>query len=199
LSAQAIIKQAADCGVSVSLNGDSLALKAATKPSASLLAKLKQHKAEIVAALRLEGGIAPPEPDEAEIEERKGMAMGGVPAAYADAWARLQIQKPMRVSDAEWRQAIDDADRFLDQRGSLAMELGWAAGELFDVPRDGRPGGLIWFIQGECVWGLGPEYAVLRSGEHVFDKTNAAASGSAVHKGGCDDARAYQGRAESSR
>jgi hypothetical protein len=46
----------------------------------------------------------------------------------------------MRISDAEWRQAIDDAGRFLDQWGSLAIELGWAAGELFDVPRDGRPG-----------------------------------------------------------
>jgi hypothetical protein len=107
LSAQAIIKQAADFGVSVSLNGDSLALKAATKPSASLLAKLKQHKAEIVAALRLEGGIAPPEPDEAEIEERKGMAMGGVPAAYADAWARLQCQKPRGVTDEDWRLAVE--------------------------------------------------------------------------------------------
>ena len=40
--------------------------------------------------------------------------MGGVPAAYADAWARPQIQKPMRVSDAEWRQAIGYAGRFLD-------------------------------------------------------------------------------------
>jgi hypothetical protein len=44
LSAQAIIKQAADCGVSVSLNGDSLALKAATKPSASLLANPNSTK-----------------------------------------------------------------------------------------------------------------------------------------------------------
>jgi hypothetical protein len=54
-------------GHRVSLNGDSLALMAATKPSASLLAKLKQHKAEIVAALRLESAarntLVPPEPD----------------------------------------------------------------------------------------------------------------------------------------
>jgi hypothetical protein len=75
-----------------------------------------------------------PEPDEVEIEER-------VPEPYLDGWARLQCQKPMRVADAEWPLAIDDAGRFLDQRGSLAMELGWAAGELFDVPRDGRQGG----------------------------------------------------------
>src|SRR3984893_11124532 len=131
LFASATVAQSSACrnlaqrGHRVSLNGDSLALKAATKPSASLLAKLKQHKAEIVAALRLEGGIAPPEPDEAEIEERKGMAMGGVPTAYLDAWARLQCQKPMRVSDAEWRQAIDDAGRFLDQWGDLDDSVSW--------------------------------------------------------------------------
>ena len=68
------------------------------------------------------------------------MAMGGVPEPYLDAWARLQYQKPMRVSDAEWRQAINDAGRFLDQWGSRAVEFGWAAGKLFDVPRDGRQG-----------------------------------------------------------
>ena len=55
------------------------------------------------------------------------MAMGGVPEPYLDAWARLQYQKPMRVSDAEWRQAINDAGRFLDQWGSRAVEFGWAA------------------------------------------------------------------------
>jgi hypothetical protein len=50
---------------------DSLALRAATKPSASLLAKLKQHKVEIVALLRQEECSAwPLEPDEAELEER---------------------------------------------------------------------------------------------------------------------------------
>jgi len=37
-----------------SLNGDNLALKASAKPSAALLAKLKAHKAEIVALLRQE-------------------------------------------------------------------------------------------------------------------------------------------------
>ena len=37
MSALAVIKQAADCGVRVSLNGDNLAPRAATKPSASLL------------------------------------------------------------------------------------------------------------------------------------------------------------------
>jgi hypothetical protein len=173
LSAQAIIKQAAVCGVSVSLNGDSLALKAATKPSASLLAKLKQHKAEIVAALRLESAarntLVPPEPDVVEIEERAAMAAGGVPEPYLDTWARLQCQRPFGASDQECRQAIDDAGRFLDQWGNRAVEFGWTAGDLFDVPRDGKPGGLVWFLGGESVQAIGPRRMVMQDGR-VFNR-----------------------------
>ena len=36
-----------------------------------------------------------PDPDEAGIEKCKAMAMGGVPEAYLDAWARLRVQKPI--------------------------------------------------------------------------------------------------------
>jgi hypothetical protein len=103
------------------------------------------------------GVASPPEPDDAGIEERKGMASDSVPEPYLDAWARLQCQKPMRVSDAEWRQAIGDAGRFLDQWGSLAVEFGWSPGDLFDAPRDDSPGGLVWFIQGECIEAIGHE------------------------------------------
>ena len=42
-----------------------------------------------------------------------------------------------------WRQAIDDAGRFLDQWGNLADSFGWLRGDLFDVPRDGAMG-LVW-------------------------------------------------------
>jgi hypothetical protein len=173
LSAQAIIKRAADCGVSVSLNGDSLALKAATKPSASLLAKLKQHKAEIVAALRLESAarntLVPPEPDVVEIEERAAMAAGGVPEPYLDTWARLQCQRPFGASDQERRQVIDDAGRFLDEWGESAVEFGWTPGDIFDVPIDSGKCGLIWFLDGDSVRSLEPDGAFMESGR-VFDK-----------------------------
>jgi hypothetical protein len=173
LSAQTLLKEAADCGVSVNLNGDRLALNAVTKPSASLLDKLKQHKAEIVATLRLEAGVPRSELDEAELEERKGMAMASVPEPYLDAWARLQCQKPMQVLDDDWRQAIDAAGRFLDTWGSLAVEFQWTPADLFDVPRDGRPGGLLWWRAGETVRALGPKHAVTES-ERIFDRVTRA-------------------------
>jgi hypothetical protein len=61
-------------------------------------------------------GVA--DPDQVELEERKGMAMAAcVPERYLDAWARLQCQRPAQIAEAVWRQAIDDAGRFLDQMG----------------------------------------------------------------------------------
>ena len=99
--------------------------------------------------------------------------MACVPELYLDAWARLQCQKPMRVPDADWRQAIDAAGRFLDQWGSLAVEFQWTPADVFDVARDGRPGGLVWFLQGEAVRALGPEHAVTE-GERIFDRLTRA-------------------------
>ena len=101
---------------------------------------------------------APPQLNEAEIEERKGMASDSVPEPYLDAWARFQLQCPGGVTEQAWRQAIDDAGRFLDQWGKLADSFGWTPGNLFDVPRDGAMG-LAWWLKGRTVSALGPEHA----------------------------------------
>jgi hypothetical protein len=59
------------------------------------------------------------------------------------------------VTELAWRQAIDDAGRFLAQWGSLAVEFGWTPGDLFDVPRDGAVG-LVWWLKSRTVAALGP-------------------------------------------
>src|ERR1019366_9516260 len=84
--------------------------------------------------------------------------------------------------------AIDAAGRFLDQWGSLAVEFQWKPADLFDVPRDGQSGGLVWFLQGEAVRALGPDHAVTTSGR-VFDRiiaqeatpTSLAGAGLQIH------------------
>ena len=95
------------------------------------------------------------------------MAASSVPAVYLDAWARLNHQKPIAISESEWRQAIDDGGLFLDNRGEEATELQWSAGELFDVPREGAPGGLIWQLKGERVEALGEDHVCLGDGRMV--------------------------------
>ena len=97
------------------------------------------------------------------IEERAGLAADCVPARYLDAWARLNHQKPERVSETEWRVAIDAGGRFLDAWGGEAAELGWTPGELFDVRA-----GLIWRLSGRCVKAFGWDHAWLEDGRIVF-------------------------------
>jgi hypothetical protein len=58
MSAAAVLRDAAECGVVLSLNGANVAFKAAVRPSPELLARLREHKAEIVALLAAEA--APP-------------------------------------------------------------------------------------------------------------------------------------------
>jgi hypothetical protein len=111
---------------------------------------------------------SPPEPDEAEIEERKGIAMASVPEPYRDAFARLKCQRPIGVGEAARLRAIDDAGRFVDQWASLAVEFGWKPGDLFDVPREGKSG-LVWHLAGETVRSIGPDGAFTTSGR-VFDR-----------------------------
>ena len=107
-------------------------------------------------------------PHDAEIEERAGVAADRVPALYLDAWARLNCQKPALVSEAEWRRALGDGASFLDAWGVYATALGWTPGDLFDVPRKGLSGGLLWQLRGERVEALGPDHVRLGDGRDVM-------------------------------
>ena len=100
-----------------------------------------------------------------EIEERAALASETCPATYLDALARLNHQKPMAVSDPQWSRALDDAGRFLDDWGAEAAAMQWSAGELFDIPREGRPGGIIWQLKGERVEALGADHVRLATGK----------------------------------
>jgi hypothetical protein len=77
---------------------------------------------------------------------------------------RLQCQRPFSTAESEWQRALDDGGRFLDAWGADAATMLWLAGELFDVPGDGRPGGLVWQLKGERVTALGEDRARLADG-----------------------------------
>jgi hypothetical protein len=100
--------------------------------------------------------------DHGNIGERAGLAADRVPTAYLDAWARLNHRKPARVSEAEWRLALDDGGRFLDAWGSEGAEGGWIPSDLFEVSA-----GLVWKLAGACVEALGPDHARLSDGRIV--------------------------------
>jgi hypothetical protein len=98
--------------------------------------------------------------DDVALAERAAIAIedGRVPPAYADAWAAFQMRKPNRVAEADWRQAADDAGRFLDEWAALALGFHWQPSDIFG------PDGLAWFCAGERVRALGPDNAVTSSG-----------------------------------
>ena len=122
---------------------------------------------------RANGGVsspvtAPLVDDLDAIEERAGLAADCVPACYLDAWARLQCQRPFTIDfGREWRRAINDAGLFLDAWGADAAAMRWSAGELFDVPRAGRPGGLVWQLEGERVEALGADHGRASDGRVI--------------------------------
>ena len=107
--------------------------------------------AAVVAVLAVERGgaaaeaeaLSDPVADVDAIEERAAMAADSVPAIYLDAWARLQVQRPLSVTEDDWRSAVDDAGLFLDAWSEHAASMGWDACDSFDVPRQGRSSGLF--------------------------------------------------------
>jgi hypothetical protein len=101
------------------------------------------------------------------IEERRAIIGDTCPAPYADTFARLNNQKPSAVSTEEWERAVNDGGVFLDAWGALAAELKWTAADLFDVPRDDRPGGIVWRLNGERVDTLGAGHARLSDGRMI--------------------------------
>lgn len=119
-----------------------------------------------------------PEPNPAVLAERVAMAAEGVPQVYADAFARLQLQRPAGIDEAAWLRAVDDAGLFLDGWGEMAAQFDWSPSDLFDVPRDGR-GGLVRMLQGEAVRAIGPEHGVSATGR-VFDRLDRSIWPSAV-------------------
>jgi hypothetical protein len=83
------IKAARAAGIELALDGDDLALSAASAPPAAVLDALSRHKAEIVALLRPARDGWSAEDWQAYFDERAGIAEfdGGLPRAEAEARA----------------------------------------------------------------------------------------------------------------
>jgi hypothetical protein len=168
MTAAGVLKEAADCGVLVNLNGDSLALKATTKPPASLLAKLKEHKVEIVALLRQEteaAGAATsrpswwPKPHLRIVREPPFGSDGAPPERYRAAWGGLLAQCPSGMAPFVWETAMYDAARLFGDFGIELERLAWKPDDLF-----GMPHGVVWFIKGNYAAAIGATMAQLGNG-----------------------------------
>jgi hypothetical protein len=94
-----------------------------------------------------------------------------IPARYLQAWNDLLSQCPAGVNAAVWETAIYDSAALFGTWGVELNRLRWTPGNLFDVPHDGRQGGLAWFLHGEHVVALGPGRAFTET--RVFDRARS--------------------------
>lgn len=106
------------------------------------------------------------------VEERAGLAADRVPRMYLNEWAQLNYRKPASVSEAEWRQALDDCGRLLDAFGAEAANAGWTPSELFGVRA-----GIVWRLAGERVEVIG------RNGVRLSDGRTFARAYASDHRG----------------
>ena len=86
---------------------------------------------------------------------------GGVPALYAEAFARMQASCPAGMSTVRWEQALNDAGLFLDAHGAAAAALGWRVEDLF------ARAGLVWALTGATVICLSSSQAMLSDGRKI--------------------------------
>jgi hypothetical protein len=93
----------------------------------------------------------------------------GVPPCYASAWQALLSQCPAGVGLYVWEAAIYDGADLFGWWGAELDRFHWPPGDLFDVPYDGRRGGLAWFIRGDPVVALGPAKAFTQA-RRVFER-----------------------------
>jgi|SRR6185437_4680802 len=131
-------------------------------PPPEFLAKLKAHRAELIAALA-EGPAD-------DLDERAALSEydGGAPRAWAEALAQLDASRPPGdVPPKRWRRFIDDCGRFLDDGWAIrAVALGWSPLDLFGCDRT-RPfarvdrAGLLWLLNGNRLVALSPSTAVI--------------------------------------
>jgi hypothetical protein len=164
VSAAAIIRKAHDAGLNLRVSeSGSLKVSGPRDAIERMKPELAANKAVILAELRPRSAAT-----DSALEERKAMAMGGVPERYLDGWARLQCQRPAGVTESRWRQTIEDAGCFLDNWGQLAATFGWAPDDLFAAPDNRGRRGLAWWLNGRNVTALGPEHAC--AGEPAYDR-----------------------------
>jgi hypothetical protein len=131
-AAARLLETARSAGLSIEVEDGDLIVEADCEMPLDLLASLRQHKAELIAALT----PAPDDPEEraAVIEEGTG-----VPRRWAEGFAVLCTMAPPPGFSAErWQRIVDAAGVFLDRWAAAAIRCGWSDLDVFGADAD-RP------------------------------------------------------------
>ena len=134
LHAHDILALAQRHGVIIAVDGSQLRLRAPKPPPPDVLAALRQHKPEIIAALTRSTDCWTERYDERAAIVEEG---AGAPRAWAEDFARLDPdQPPHGVSQDQWRRYVDVCGEFIDGGWwARANCMGWSVADVFGVDR----------------------------------------------------------------
>jgi hypothetical protein len=145
-------------GLEFVVSGERLKMRAAAPPPDDLIAEVRQHKPELIAALT------------------STVARPTVLALYGRVFAALQGRRPDQIEYESWQRAIEDGRRFLAEWGEQAAALRWTDRDLLGLhPIPQKPlrnyqrlsrydeTGLIWLLRGQPVLALTEGTAAIKS------------------------------------
>jgi hypothetical protein len=171
-----LIENASAAGCSIEVEDGDLVVESDRDPPAELIASLRRHKAELIAAL-LPRDIDPDPHGEppsvlcVDLEERAALVEfeTGGSRSWAEGFAALStMPAPTGFSARRWQRIIDATGAFLDRWANEAARLGWNDLDIFSVNPD-RPDarfdcmGLVLLLDRAEVIALDHEGATLRT------------------------------------
>jgi TubC N-terminal docking domain len=159
-----LLRQVTETGGTVRLEGDTLRLSAPEPLPDELRARLRRHKAEIVALLAAEPA------NEVMLEGQPGQDFAGLPREIADGVrAILSADGARGIPPQRWPRLQSDAARLIEGGWSeQALALGWTAADLFGCDRRAPWhrldwAGLLLLISGHEIVELTAHHAALRT------------------------------------
>jgi hypothetical protein len=170
--ARRLIIYAKQDGLSLTVNAGRLVIAIGTKNDADLLGELRAHETAVIACLRegFEPGaisINPAQPAEGirpRIVRVPPFGSNDVPERFKAAWEAMLAHCPPDANPVACQAAATDAADVFSYWGIQLRPLGFVPRDLFDVPRDGKQGGLAWFMKGSPVMALGKGMAQFQDG-----------------------------------
>jgi hypothetical protein len=163
MTAAPVIEAVRRAGGRILVRGEHLRLCAPVPLPDTLIAEVRQHKAEI---LDLLGTAAP------AISERQRPSVSPVEISI-ERWLRgverlSWMSPPPSYPERAWTQLLADAEHFLDRWGTQAARLGWSAWELFGCHCQAPFGriegmGLVLLLRGKELVALTDAEAAIRT------------------------------------
>jgi hypothetical protein len=159
--ARALLRYAEQDGLSLTAKDGRLVIAVSSKSDADLLSEIRAYESAVIEAIAAgpSQGFCP------TIMKVPPFGCDVVPERFAGAWEALTARCPPGVMPLQWQFALTDAADLFRYWGLQLIKLGFTPGDIFDVPRTGKPGGLAWAMQGNPALALGRSAAQLANGK----------------------------------